>query len=111
MIIALAGTSVAVYGSSLRQTIRATTIFVVGFLIVAGPWIGILSYKYKRLVFSTTGPITHAIVGPPDMLRDDPEHLHFYKPEPGRISTSEDPTYLPYKYGLRSKTSRMRSTN
>jgi hypothetical protein len=98
MIIALAGTHVAVYRSTLRQTVHATAIFVVGFLIVAGPWIGILSYKYRRPVFSTTGPIQHAIVGPPDTFRYHPDQQHFYKPEPGRISTSEDPTYLPYKY-------------
>ena len=98
MIIALAGINVAVYQSSLRQTVRATSIFVAGFLIVAGPWIGILSYKYGRPVVSTIGPIQHAIAGPPDMARDHPDHLRFYKPEPGRITIAEDPTNLPYKY-------------
>ena len=98
MIIALAGTNVAVYRTSLWQTIRATAIIVAGFLVVAGPWIGILSYKYGRPVFSTAGPIAHAIMGPPDMPRDFPDHLHFYKPEPGRLSTFEDPTYLPFNY-------------
>jgi hypothetical protein len=98
MIITLAGINVAVYQSSLRQTVRATSIFVAGLLIVAGPWIGILSYKYGRPVLSTIGPIQHAIAGPPDMVRDHPDHLRFYKPEPGRITTAEDPTNLPYKY-------------
>src|SRR6266700_2378972 len=98
MIIALAGTNVAVYRSSLRQTVRAITIVVAGFLIVAGPWIGILSYKYGRPVFSTSGPINHAIVGPPDMPRGYPDELHFYKPETGRITVWEDPTNLPYNY-------------
>ena len=96
MIIALAGTNVAVCQSSLRQTVRATTIIVAGVLMVAGPWIGILSYKYGRPVFSTSGPILHAIVGPPDMARDHPDKLHFYKPETGRITTLEDRTNLPY---------------
>jgi hypothetical protein len=98
MILALAGTNVAVCQSSLRQTVRATTLIVAGFLMVAGPWIGILSYKYGHPVFSTTGPIQHAIVGPPDMARDHPDHRHFYKPDTGRITTSEDPTNLPYNY-------------
>src|SRR5215472_1265277 len=98
IIIGLAGTNLAVYQSSLRQTLRATTIVVAGILIVAGPWIGMLSYKYGRPVFSTIGPIQHAIVGPPDMPRDHPDHLHFYRPEPGRITISEDPTNLPYNY-------------
>ncbi len=71
---------------------------VAGFLLIAGPWIAALSYHYGRPVFSTIGPIQHAIVGPPDMYRDHPDHLHFYPPEPGRITTSEDPTNLPYNY-------------
>lgn len=98
MIIALAGNNVAVCQSSLRQTVRATTIIVAGFLMVAGPWIGILSYKYGHPVFSTSGPILHAIVGPADMARDHPDKLHFYKPETGRITTLEDRTNLPYNY-------------
>jgi len=96
MIVALACTNVAVYQSSLRQTVRATTIIVAGFLIVAGPWIGILSYKYGYPVISTSGRIAHSIVGPPDMERYHPDRLHFYKPEPGRITTVEDRTNLPY---------------
>ena len=98
MIIALASTNIAIHQSSLRQTVRAAAIVLAGFLTVAGPWIGILSYKYGRPVFSTSGPILHAIVGPPDMFRHHPDSVHFYKPEPGRITTSENPESLPYKY-------------
>ena len=86
------------YRSSLRQTARAIAIFVAGFLLVAGPWVGLLSYKYGRPAFSTIGPIQHAIMGPPDMYRDHPDHRHFYKPEPGRITVLEDRTNLPYNY-------------
>ena len=64
IIIALAGINVAVCQSSLRQTVRATTIIVAGFLMIAGPWIGILSYKYGHPVFSTIGPIQHTLAGP-----------------------------------------------
>src|SRR5262249_39842384 len=98
MILALAGSNITVYQSGLRQAIRATAIFTAGFLLVAGPWIGLLSYKYGHPVISTSGPMAHAIVGPPDMPRDHPDHLHFYKRETGRITTSEDPTNLPYNY-------------
>ena len=86
------------YRSSLRQTARAIAIFGVGFLLVAGPWVGLLSYKYGRPTFSTIGPIQHAIMGPPDMYRDHPDHRHFYKPEPGRITVLEDRANLPYNY-------------
>jgi hypothetical protein len=78
--------------------VRKVATVIAGFLLVAGPWIGLLSYKYGRPVFSTIGPIQHAIVGPPDVYRDHPDHLHFYKPEPGRITVAEDPTNLPYNY-------------
>jgi hypothetical protein len=37
-------------------------------------------------------------MGPPDMYRDHPDHRHFYKPEPGRITVLEDRTKLPYNY-------------
>src|SRR5207245_8679592 len=84
LVIALAGTSIVNARSTLRQTLRAITIVVAGFLILAGPWIVILSYKYGRPVFSPSGPIVHSIVGPPDIPRDHPDKLHFYKPEPGR---------------------------
>lgn len=95
-IIALAGTNVAVSQGSLRRTARATTFVFAGFMIIAGPWIGILSYKYGRLVFSTIGPIQHTLAGPPDMFRGHPDKLHFYKPETGRVSTLEDRSNLPY---------------
>jgi hypothetical protein len=98
MILGLAGTHVAVCQRSLRQTIRATILIVAGFLSVAGPWIGMLSYTYGHLVFSTSGPINHALVGPPDMPRRHPDKLHFYQPDPGRITTLEDRTHLPYNY-------------
>ena len=96
IIIALAGINVAVYQSSLRRTVRATTIIVAGFLIIAGPWIGILSYKYRRPVFSSIGPIQHTLAGPADMFRGHPDKLHFYKPDTGRFTTLEDRTNLPY---------------
>jgi hypothetical protein len=80
------------------MTRRHLASVIAGFLLIAGPWIAALSCKYGRPVFSTIGPIQHAIVGPPDVYRDHPDHLHFYAPEPGRITTSEDPTSLPYNY-------------
>jgi len=98
MVVGLAGTSVAVYQSSLRQTVRATTTVVAGFLIVAGPWIGVLSYKHGHPVFSTSALITHAVVGPPDMVREHPMVWSFHKPNPGRVTAWEDPTSLPYNY-------------
>jgi hypothetical protein len=94
----LSGMAVIAFAIINRPRLGAIAIVGVGFLLIAGPWIAALSYKYGRPTFSTIGPIQHAIVGPPDVYRDHPDHLHFYKPEPGRITTSEDPTNLPYNY-------------
>ena len=94
-----AGTLIVVSRSNLWQAVRATAITLAGFLVVAGPWIGMLSSKYGHPVFATSGPIAHAIVGPPDMEREShPVFLAFHKPETGRITSWEDPTSLPYKY-------------
>ena len=98
IILGWAGTLIVVSRSNLWQAVRATAITLAGFLVVAGPWIGMLSSKYGRPVFATSGPIAHAIVGPPDMERDSPAFLTFHKPETGRITSWEDPTSLPYKY-------------
>jgi len=85
---------------SLRSTPKpvmkaaATTLIVL--VIVGAPWMGTLSVKYHQIVLSTSGRINHAIVGPPDVQRRAPNV--YEKPEPGRISAGEDPTYLPFKY-------------
>ena len=97
------------YRSSLRQTVRAATIIVAGFLIVAGPWIGILSDKYGHLVFSTTVRINHAIVGPLDMDRYHTCRTAFHKPETGRVTSWEDRTLCRTSIGLRLRMSHMLS--
>jgi hypothetical protein len=98
MVMGLAGMHMLISGSTLRQAGRAAAMTMAGFLLVAGPWIGVLSYTYGRPVFSTSGPIAHAIVGPADVERYHPTFRTFHQPETGRITSWEDPTYLPYKY-------------
>lgn len=92
-----AATHVAAGQIAMRQAARAAAITVAGFLIVAGPWIGILSYKYGRIVFSTSAPVNHAFVGPPDVDRRHLVFRTFHNPAPGRINAWEDPTDLPYR--------------
>jgi hypothetical protein len=64
-----------------------------GFLALALPWIGLLSWKYERLTFGTVGAINHAIVGPSDPVRDA-----LWRPVPGRITDWETPETRPYGY-------------
>lgn len=82
----------------LRRTVKAVSVTMAGILIVAGPWIGLLSAEYERPIFSTSGPINHAIVGPNDVERFHPGFHSFHKPPVGRVSSWETPSYLQYKY-------------
>lgn len=97
MIIGVAGTTVAISQCRLRQVVRATGMTCAGLLLVAGPWIGVLSQKYGRPVFATSGPINHALVGPLDLARDYRGRI-FDKPETGRITSMEDPAIPAYPY-------------
>ena len=98
MIVGAVSHHIVIYRIGFRQAIRVAVVTFAGFLIIAGPWIGILSNKYGGLVFSTSAVINHAIVGPKDMDRFHPGFRTFHRPEPGRVTSWEDPTGLPYKY-------------
>jgi hypothetical protein len=81
------------------QAIRrqfATTILA--FLLVAAPWIGVLSVKYGHLTFSTSARIAHAVAGPPDVDRYHPSMRTFHRPEPGRLTSWEEPSRMPYRF-------------
>jgi hypothetical protein len=68
------------------------------FALMAAPWISVLSIKYHKLTFSTTAAIAHAVVGPPDVDRYHPFGRTFHQPEPGRLTSWEDPSLMKYKY-------------
>lgn len=68
------------------------------FLSMSAPWIGVLTWKYGHLTFSTTGRIAHAIVGPPDVERYHPFGRTLHVPEPGRVTAWEDPSLMDYPY-------------
>ena len=74
---------------------RSLLFTVLGFGLLAVPWVSILSAKYGRFTFSTSGRVNHAMVGPDDVRRIYPLDLGFHRPEPGRVTFWEDPT-LPY---------------
>ncbi|MBI2924790.1 MAG: hypothetical protein HYY24_03690 [Verrucomicrobia bacterium] len=93
---ALAGVHGWLQPDTRRQIPRrlATTWLV--FLLLAAPWITILSLKYRTLTFSTSGRIAHAVVGPADVERYHPFGRTFHRPEPGRLTGWEDPTNMGY---------------
>src|SRR5262249_23985654 len=51
---------------SSRRMFRSAAIAVLAMALFAIPWIGVISAKYHRLVFSTVGPPNHAALGPPE---------------------------------------------
>jgi len=67
--------------------------------LVATPWITVLSLKYDKPTFSTSGPIAHAIVGPDnERPASHPFGSTINKPEPGRVTAWEDPSRMDYDY-------------
>jgi hypothetical protein len=70
---------------------RGVLFTLLGFSLLAAPWVAVLSVKYGQLTFSTSGRLNHAMVGPPDVHRFYPLDRGFHRPEPGRITFWEDP--------------------
>jgi hypothetical protein len=82
---------------ALKPVARAAGVTALGLLLVATPWIGVLSFTYGKLVVSTSGPVAHALSGPKDVDRS-PGIKRFHTPEPGRLAAWEDPPTLEYRY-------------
>ncbi len=77
---------------------RATRTWLLGlfgFLLVAGPWIGILSWKYEEFTYSHAASVAHAVVGPNDMPRNHPFN-RLYSPAEGRMHIWETPELMEY---------------
>src|ERR1044071_2418340 len=81
-----------------RISARGVLITLLGILLIAGPWIVVLSVKYRSFVLSTSAKVNHAIAGPPNVERMHPGHKSFHTPEAGRIWAWEDPPSLRYEY-------------
>ncbi len=80
-----------------RDCLKAAILTLAGLMIVATPWIAILSAKYGGVTLSTSAPIVHAAAGP-DTVERYPLGREFKKPEPGRLTTWEDPSLREEQY-------------
>jgi hypothetical protein len=67
-------------------------------MLIALPWIFVISAKYNRITISTSGPIAHAIAGPLDVDRYHPTFVTLHRPGKGRITSWEDPTNMGYRH-------------
>ncbi|PWS36679.1 hypothetical protein DFH01_16225 [Falsiroseomonas bella] len=72
-------------------------------LLVAAPWIGLLSAQYSKPSFGTSGALNLAIAGPSYVAaagdRFDPHHpafTSFHAPRGGRVTAWEEPTEMAY---------------
>jgi len=81
--------------SSRARLARSLLFTLLGFSLSAAPWVAILSAKYGKFTFSTSGRLNHAMVGPPGVHRFYPLDRGFHRPEPGRVTFWEDPQ-VPY---------------
>jgi hypothetical protein len=96
--LAIAGLWVASHQAHTRHVIRSIAFTLLGFALLASPWVVILSLKYHYPTITTSSQIAHAIVGPEDVDRHQPFRLMFHKPEEGRLFSWEEPSTLPYRY-------------
>jgi len=77
-----------------RRVLGAYGVAMVGLALTAGPWIGVLSWRYGGLTISTTASRAHAVVGPGG---GHPLPAFFVAEDP-YISAWENPEDLPYKF-------------
>lgn len=69
----------------------------IAWLLPVSLWVLTLSIHYQKPTFSTSAAIVHATVGPPDTQRY-PLGFNIETPQPGRITTWEDPTLGPDQF-------------
>lgn len=74
-----------------RRAVRAWLLAMLGFAIVAGPWIAALSFKYGRPTYGLVGGINRSIVGPEPV-----DARQMWHPVAGRVTLWETPEVLPY---------------
>ncbi len=77
---------------------RGVGVAALSFVVLGGSWMAVLSKKYGKFTFSTTGPIAHAIAGPTDAQRYHPTFTTIHEPAPGRITSWEEPSKMPYQF-------------
>ncbi|MGC3959331.1 MAG: hypothetical protein QM813_15730 [Verrucomicrobiota bacterium] len=83
---------------SWRAALRSSGTSMIAMMVIASPWVLALSAKYGQLTFSTAPPITYTLTGPPDQDRYHPFARTFHQPEPGRITSWEEPSRMEYHH-------------
>lgn len=96
--LAIAGLWMASHQVRAKDVIRSVAFTLLGFAVLAAPWVVVLSIKYHSPTFTISGRIAHTLVGPNDVDRYHPFRSLFHQPEKGRLFSWEEPSTLPYRY-------------
>lgn len=99
----LVTTGLALFALSGRRELRREMAQRLGWvwlctMLVAAPWMGVLSLHYGKFTFSTTGPIAHALAGPGEESRYHPAMVTLHQPDAGRVTQWEEPSRMAYRY-------------
>lgn len=80
----------------MSRRLRDAACALLGLAIPVALWISALTWQRGSLTIGSSGPINHAVVGPPDEIRFHP--MVFGIPKAPHISIWENPEKLPYKF-------------
>ncbi len=84
-------------GAHVHKLARTWLWGLVGFVLIAGPWIGVISTKYGHFTLSTATGSSRAIVAPGVERGRHPMGDGLWKIPPGRLNIWEDPALIPYQ--------------
>jgi len=79
------------------QILKGIGVTFVAMGIFSLPWMTVLSLKYGKPTFSTSGPINHSLHGPRGRQSTFYSFYSLHQPEAGRITSWEDPSVFPQK--------------
>jgi hypothetical protein len=79
-----------------RVSWRAVGWALAGLSVVALPWVTVISVRYGTLTVSTSARINYNLVAPPDVGRSRSFIAAHHAPEPGRITSWEEPNISDY---------------
>lgn len=80
-----------------RRLTAAWTRGMIGFVVISGPWIGALYWKYGLFTYSTAAAYNRALVGPGRADVTHPFWFGLWTPPSGRVSVWEVPESLPFE--------------
>jgi hypothetical protein len=96
VIVGIYGFRVLIRALPARVALRAAGLTLAGMLVLATPWIVIISLQQGAPTFSTSAVVAHSLVGPGDEFRTHPLFRDFDVPPDGRLTSWEDPSTLDY---------------